>query len=752
MVAGGAPGERRHQAVAALVSAATLVVFARGLLAGHSFFFRDLSGYFFPLRRFAALGLREGELRFWNPFIHEGEPMALLPIGYPPDLLQAWWPSAAFLSWLLALHVPLAAFGAFRLARHLGVGSVGASGAAIAFSLGGFTLSAVNLYVYLQALAWAPFVIHGLLEAARGGARDVVRAAILVGLAVSTTGAEIVAQTVVVGLALSLSRSAAAVKRLGGSLLLGASLAGFVALPLSALVGDSARGAGFATEVVVAHSVHPITLLQVLIAGLYADPSRFADTFWGQNYFPRGFPYFLSLYLGALAVGLAALGARLGLRATNVLAGAAVLGVVVSLGRYAGLAPVVDALPFLQQFRFPSKAFFLVHLAVALLAGFGIDALVRTDDARARRRAAFLLLGAGLLVALVPWLALRPTGWRVQLLAGFFPPELAWRAREAAAGVIARDAAAGGLLAIAAALAVLASARGLLPPARAGALLVALLGADLLRAGSGLNPMVAPSFYVPSGEARRVAEAVRSAGGRLLTLDASYSPAYFQARARRREHEAWSFAVFQDTLVPAFNLDLEVRTALSLDQTMLTPQASVLAPEDASRAALPRVLARARAAAVSHLLAVEPLSHPELEPVATLESPRLAPLRAFLYRLSGSLPRFEIEGGGSLHAALDRPGHIRLDVEAKDAGARVVVREAWSRGWSAWLDGRGLPLERHEGRYLAVRAPAGRHELELRYRAPGLRPGALVTALGAAAAGLLWRRAKRFDPEPPPPL
>src|SRR6185295_901806 len=39
---------------------------------------------------------------------------------------------------------------------------------------------------------------------------------------------------------------------------------------------------------------------------------------------------------------------------------------VVCLGRYAGLEPVVDALPPLRAFRYPTKAFFTVHLAVAL--------------------------------------------------------------------------------------------------------------------------------------------------------------------------------------------------------------------------------------------------------------------------------------------------------------------------------------------------------------------------------------------------
>ena len=88
-----------------------------------------------------------------------------------------------------------------------------------------------------------------------------------------------------------------------------------------------------------------MTLPQTVVAGLYADPTRFTDTFWGQNFFPRGFPYFLSLYLGALAVGLALAGRASGSRRARLLAGLGLLGLVVSLGRYAGLEPLVEAVP-----------------------------------------------------------------------------------------------------------------------------------------------------------------------------------------------------------------------------------------------------------------------------------------------------------------------------------------------------------------------------------------------------------------------
>src|SRR5262249_21219007 len=140
------------------------------------FYFRDLSSYFFPLRRFVVEGLRQGEIRHWNPYVNEGTPVLLPPVGYPLDALQALVPSEWGFSLLLALHVPLAALTFLGLARRLGCGPAAAALGAIVYGLSGFTLSSLNLYIHLEALAWAPLVISLLMAAAGGGWRDVALA------------------------------------------------------------------------------------------------------------------------------------------------------------------------------------------------------------------------------------------------------------------------------------------------------------------------------------------------------------------------------------------------------------------------------------------------------------------------------------------------------------------------------------------------------------------------------------------------
>ena len=76
---------------------------------------------------------------------------------------------------------------------------------------------------------------------------------------------------------------------------------------------------------------------------------------------------------------------------------------------------------------------------------------------------------------------------------------------------------------------------------------VALLAADLLRAGAGLNPATSADFFAPSPEVARHHDAWRAAG-RIFTCDPASSRAYARgARPSRSDHERWTFAVLRDT-------------------------------------------------------------------------------------------------------------------------------------------------------------------------------------------------------------
>jgi hypothetical protein len=762
---------------AAVVGGVSLLPFLQGVLSGRSFYFRDLSLHFFPLRRYAVEGLRGLELRFWNPYVHEGVPLTVPTLSYPLDLLQALLPDERGFSLLLALHVPLAALAFLALARGLGLSRPAAGGASIVYALGGFSLSTLNLYAYLLAVAWAPLVILALLRASQGSPRQVAGAGLLVALILSTTALEVVAQAFLFALVLAASsRPRPGWLRMGSALILGGGLAAPTLLLMNDLMKGSARGAGFPVDVVLAHSIHPLTLLQVVVGDLYGDLGNLVNRWWGQNFFPLGFPYLLSLYLGLATLCAAAVGALCGRVYRGRILVLAALALVASLGRWGGLRLLVEAVPVLQRGRYPCKAFFTVHLAVALLAALGLEALAR-GERRAWRLLAGLAGGLGVAFVALPALPWARPEWARWFLSGFFPPDYAWALRLDRLRLILQDAAVGGSVSLAAGLLAVLVLTGRLAPRKGVLAAGALIAADLLRTGAGLNPMVTPAFYEPSAEVAALAPLLR-AGGRLFTCNVGESPAYSRARAERPgDHEVWTFSTLRDTLTPNFNLRLLVPTAYSPDLTMSVPVDRAFSPQTEGCLFLPGILDRLREAGVTHVLSLDPLEHPELEPRAQLAPEAIRPLEIHLYAVKDPLPlRFVARGvhpantreeaeqwahgpgllsGGAVAvegSALDTSqaegrilslqessDQIVMDAEA-DHPTMVVVRDGYAPGWTATVAGSSVPVLRANGRYRAVAIPAGRSQVVMSYRPPSLRRGLGVGLAAALVMAFLgWR-------------
>ncbi len=727
---------RRALAPAAIAALVALLPFARALLAGECLFFRDASRTFFPIKRFIAEGLRAGQLRFWNPYVHEGSPLHLSPLSYPLDLFHALRPDEAFFTLLLSLHVPLAAAAFVLLARRLGCGGVSAVGGALLYALGGFSLSTLNLYVYTQAMAWAPLLILGLLEAGAGRRRGLVLAAGAGFAAASTSGIEIVIQALCVGAVLS----AGPAWRDWARGLLAAALGFALAAPslfvMRAQLAGSARGTGLPAAVVVSQSIDPWTLPQLVIGSWHGDLGDLANRWWGSNFFPNGFPYILSLYLGAVALCLAALGARFGAGLARRLVVLAALFLVVALGRFVGLGTLLAELPLQIPLRFPVKAFFTVHLGVALLSALGLQAL------RAPRAWGLLFamtLGAGgVLVGSAALPTLTPDGVRWFLL-GFLPPGYTWPDRVTIGGEILADALTSGWIALAAASVAYAVLRLWLSPTRGCGAMVALLAADLLRTGSALNPTVTPSFYALSGEMARVASEARAAGRRVFSCDLESSPSYFQARRFHLRHDVWSFGIAVESLTPNLNVGLGVPVALSRDLTMMVPESRVLPPEDLSPVGLTRLVDRLRRAGVTRALCLDPVAVDGLRLVDRLLPPRIAPLALLVYEVEGARPLRSLEGAdGQLRPVLEESDALAWDVEAAGP-ARLIVRDAMAPGWRASVNGQVARIENTEGHYRAVAVPEGSSRVEMRYHPPGFAAGVgVAVAAGLALVALLF--------------
>jgi hypothetical protein len=730
-----------------------------------SYYFRDFTVTFYPLRLFAAREFAAGRWPFWNPYIGEGAFWA--PALYPPDLLHALWPGPAAVSWLLTLHFPVAALAAYALARELGADRWGGFVAGVAYSLGGLALSSLNLYVFFQALALAPLVALTLRRASLRGGASIPLGGLVLGVSLSTLAVEFVVQAVLLGVALGWAAWPAwrALGRMSLAVLLGLGLAAVPVAVTLGFLGESVRGAGFPQDVALANELHPVGLLQVLIPRLFGLPS--VEAFWGARFFTKGFPYFLSLYLGPYVLALAACGVRpLEKRTRGVLLALGALGLWYALGTRGGLAPLLSSLPLAHSFRFPSKALLLPHACLALFAGVGAS--------RLRSGAGWVSFGVGQSLALGIVLGvggLLASAGDLVLSWGGVAPAL----REGVARALVRDCGVVAALALAGILVAFAVRLRRVSPLGGLLLSVALLVLDLDRAGTGMNPQVSPVFFDPLPEmvALHLSELD---GGRVFSYGLDKSPAYRAFLGRSEPGTGlWSFFLNRQILAPYDNILDRVESVEAKDLTSFVPRPPVLDFEEYDPRLVGAVLTRLRNAAVSRLLSLDPLDEPGLSLEA--EIPAGPPgLKIRVYQVLRPWPRFYVAchllGAESRLEALERPLVGRFDPQGDvvleepspepscqkasarrtralpgdeayeletDGVAYLVTRDSDARGWEASVDGGSAPVLRANGKHRAVRVSGGRHTVALRYRPPGLPVGLVLMTLSAAASLLLLR-------------
>lgn len=724
-----------------------------------SYYFRDFTLTFYPLRFFAARELAAGRWPAWNPFVNEGT--FVLPALYPTDLLQVLWSGPVAASWLLTMHLPLAAVAFYVLSRALGVSRFGALAGGAAYALGGFALSCLNLYVFLEALAWAPFVAFALFRAGARGGRWIVVGGAVTALSISTLAMEFVAQGLLFGALLGL---VAAGGRGCARVVVGVGLGvGVAAVPIAVVLGfvsETARGGGFPAVLALSHATPPLSFLQVVLPGLFGSFGGL-EHWWGGRIFTGGYPYFASLYLGPFALGLAAAGVsetKPTHRWVALLLGG--MGVWYSFGSWGGLSPALVAWPLLRSFRFPSKALLLPYLALCLFVAFGADRLRRGQGWRLVLTVALVVTTLAMLVALgvlgapgavADWLALSPGV-----------------AADMSRGVLLTCVRAAGLAGLAVALA-LAVGRGRVAPARGAALLIALMVADLALAGAGMNPQVRREFFEPLPEIQALA-LDRLGGGRVFSYGVNRSPAFRAFLDLRGPGTGlWGFFVNRQTLSPFNNIIDRVETAEGADRTSFLANAPLLSDDGYDPSALAEVLPVLRSAAVSRVVSVDPLAHPDLHILREIPAgPPGVAIR--VYEVREPWPRAYVacravrEGDPrralilSIAPDFDPRGEVVLDREARpsctsgsaerrrddpseqdyavvtDGGGFLVTRDSFARGWTAHVDGAPAAVLRANGKHRAVAVPAGHHEVVLAYEPPGLRAGIGVTALAAAVA------------------
>jgi MYXO-CTERM domain-containing protein len=771
-------------------------------LYGSNFELADAVAVFQPFFEYTRDALPD--IPLWNshimagrPYLADAQSAILSPFTTPAYVLPLWKALAV----MAALKLFVGAFGMFLFARVLGMRFGGALFAGVVFAFGTFFVVwlAWPLTNIFPLIPWLLLVTEllirrtePLLAAALGG---------LVGLQFLGGHPETSFHVMVVTTLWFCFRALLAWRDGGrersallrpmaayaGAVLLGTALAALTLVPLLEFFvhsGDYERRLN-----------RPASFSSSQFLGAF-----FLSDYWGRPTQTAIAPFVSNrgYYAGGITLMLAA--TALILRPTLTRVAVTVFGAL-TLMLVLGAAPVADLIVELPGFRTAhnGRMVIFVLLALALLAGWGLDELTSGERAPLLRRR--LALGAAAAIFCFPfaWLIVAGT---IDL--GVLKPALkvAWAFRDppkaatvaelaGVAPIVRLSALLQWLVLAGAGLAVVALGLGIpprarLPVAAIAALAVVVVTADLFRANMGFNPAIpidhaeqpvtgairylqtqTPQRFVGMGEAG----AQQPLGVDLAMRYGLYDARGYDFPVEKRYDKLWRAEVGPaGEVVPptAFALPnaraLRTLNLFSVTDVMQDPTGEPLrlpglrlAYEGAdarvyrNSGALPRAFlvdSQRTADSEDAALAAVTDGSTDLRRVAVTEEtlPGLPQTSQSQRGSGGASPRLA-SGGDAGEARLvsyERDEAV-VEVDA-ERPALLVLTDVYFPGWKATVDGRDAPIERVDYLLRGVPVPAGAHTVELRYQPASWRVGwiiSFVALLGLAGLALIGLRRRR---------
>ena len=722
----------------------------------------------------------------WDPFILAGTPWFGNPqagVLYPPNWSYVFIPARWLISWMLVGHHWWAGLGAYLLSRRYGY-CWSASVLAGTCYLGAPYLlaqSGEGHYAQICLVAWIPLAFLGVERLRKGQRGGIGLTSIVLTLCFFCGHAQ---ETYYLTLLLTAyllpdfagflwrrqTASASgpeprsAFRLLGRWALVGLAVAGLTAielLPTWVYSRNSIRAGGMQIEEIRHGVLGGVSLLQLLDPFVLGGPADYRGP--GQYYCETLCCLGLPTLIFAV-VGIAGTTRRYPVSRFAVLG---LAGLLFAFGDQTPVFPLLHRfLPGVSLFRSPSRMLFFCSFCSAMLAGAGFDHLRSlTLEARQRWRIALgaagvplLCCGVGVLVSRWTSPTAQPTAttWSATLVHG-----VAWTSvvallsgvagvlwlltrpvpRATTAVVLALSTAAAGSAWYAAQM------LRTIPPESAGraspviAFLQTRLGADRVLVGQDLlsdrearlHGIQKLQGYDPVPLARVAIFAAALIPGQ----DPAMGLAGFEPLRLTSLRKPLADAVgVRYAVLPGFGPG-EYAGWRRVSQGVLPAEFTLRGHSPASLrytiyenpSPMPRAFVVGRsqvvhpdAEAVHELAASDPRDAVLLEQAEPPAGPKqpLRPAQLIKYAASQVTVR----------ALLDQPGYL-------------VLSDAYYPGWTAAVGGRPVPVLPANFAFRAVALEPGEHVVEFRCSPPGLKPGALVSAMTIIALWVGWGRRKR---------
>ena len=386
----------------------------------------DLVSFVYPMYRFAAQSLHNGELPLWNPFLYAGAPFLAdnqSGLFYPPNLLLFLLnpsPSYRAIEGLVLFHFWLAGTSLYLCLRAWQpqdrIAVLPAMLGALAFMFSDLFITHIGNLNLNAVIAWLPLALlalHRAIEAV--GWQAQLRWALLGGLVVSvSTLAGHGQMTFMVGTFLGCYGLYRAVAGWEGAPLNGRPL---IHLALIGVVGITGAALALLPAILlIPHTVR--AAFDFAQSTNYSLPLEGLVGLLAPNFYGRGFlgfwgdwPRVEAGYAGVLPWLLAPLPFLLGKTRQALFFGlAGLLFLLLALGNNAPIYGLLFGWLPIVPFQVPARFVVLANLCLAMLAAFGLDELLKQiEPQRARRtqrlKADFLsAFSAPLAVKVLWWL------------------------------------------------------------------------------------------------------------------------------------------------------------------------------------------------------------------------------------------------------------------------------------------------------------------------------------------------------------
>ncbi len=728
----------------------------------------DLPLVLHPWRLLVRQLLHEGALPAWNPYALAGAPFysnvqnGLFSLFNVP----LWVLSLNYgLGVSAALKLLAGSFGTYLLVRQLRLGFLPGLLAGVAFAFSAVNvvwLAHAELPGVLAMLPWAFLLVERIL--ADGRLANALGLAVVTAIALGGGHPGMQVHFLAVTALYALARAAwpgerppagrlRALALAGGALGAGTLLMAFMLIPEARSSHETVGVLARKGENLAGQRIPFEAIQTVLFPDRWGRPSAFENLtdvahnpFGVVNYNERTF------YPGVVALLLACVGllARGGWSRKGPLVLLAFVGLAIPL-HAPGLYWAATHLPVLELVE-PQRIHFAFELAVALLAAFGLQAVLDAPRGDRRRLAVLLLalaLGAFALV----------TAGATAADAGDTLRHFLTGVDYASSGVLALTSIAWFLL-----FALAVGAALLLARARPGwslaigGVLVLLAVADALHFAHGYQPMGPASQVLPPATPAIAYLQRHRDDGRVMGVEGALAPdagllyglrdvrGYDPPQPTRRLLALWlranplqqSWTPLELPLTQFDGQAIRVLSVLGARWLVLEPGFRLAR---SSRGSLATVYRGPDATIVENRQAVPRAFVPSRVLVTSGEGETLRRIveRRFDPRTTVALERDEpTVGGGSAAArgsvAIVRERNAGVTLRARlDRGGLVVLNDALMDGWSVAVDGEPAAALRVNDVMRGVMVPPGSHAVAWSYAVPGLRLGVLLSLLTAVA-------------------